>query len=190
MDQHVKVKTFKKQIWWFCLFVCFSECASRSVHLYLCVGAVAVSTSPSGDAGQHWGEGWGGECYDGHTLFKTQTNRGTGGWEGSEYFRGILHQKAIFKRHSSFQRWSAPLRGPLQKVRSTIWDVAGLTLCRFVYYSYSFLLIQLIISHLWIPSTISKLIFIFHLLCILSLMACSCLLYSFQIIALKLFVTV
>lgn len=77
-----------------CLFV-FLECASRSVHLYLCVGAVAVSTSPSGDAGQHWGEGWGGECYDGHALFKTQTNQGTRG-------RGVNASEGYFTE-SHFQ---------------------------------------------------------------------------------------
>lgn len=56
----------------------FSECAPRSVHLHLCVGAVPVGTSPSGDAGQHRGEGRGGECEETHTLKHTQQGRGGG----------------------------------------------------------------------------------------------------------------
>lgn len=57
-----------------------SECASRSVHLHLCVGAVAISTSPAGDAGQHRGEGWRGECENNahphvHTCIPTCMDR-------------------------------------------------------------------------------------------------------------------
>lgn len=62
-----------------------SECAPRSVHLHLRVGAVPVGTSPSGDAGQHRGEGWGGECEERHTLKHAQRG-GADEWVYSTLF--------------------------------------------------------------------------------------------------------
>lgn len=54
-----KTNDYTQQYYHFVIkgFLVAPECAPRSVHLCLCVGAVIVCTSLAGDPGQQGGEG-------------------------------------------------------------------------------------------------------------------------------------